>query len=442
MCNPFFYGNPVASDQFLDRRREVRRVVSRIINRGQSTAVVGEPRSGKTSLLLYVSARETRDELYGEAAKRLLFAYLDAQTLDGQFNQAEFWRFALRPVREQLIVLGTEHDLLQAYASCEENAFGACEVEQLLGQTRQAGWQLILMLDEFEVLLGHPLLRCAEFFGGLRSLASRSEGALALIAATRCSLQKLNEETQNLCHAGSPYFNFLDELVLGPWPEGAIDDLLHRAGDRFAPQDRRFIKGMAGGHPYLLQVVASALWEAYEDGISSASERRQQAEQRLCAEAARTLSDCWTLWPAEAQKAMAAVALAQINTWARHEKIVGKRDLHVDRLTQDIPDLRPELQALANQGFVVEDDTVLGGWRVRPLAFLHWLSSEMVQATRSPKSFEGWVQAQAIEGVLTQEEKEQLGKAARTLGDFVKDFLGAFSGAAAKAAGERIGKGT
>lgn len=56
MPNPFFYGNPVSPDQFIGRRREVRRITGRIVNQGQSTAVVGEPRSGKTSLFLYLSA--------------------------------------------------------------------------------------------------------------------------------------------------------------------------------------------------------------------------------------------------------------------------------------------------------------------------------------------------------------------------------------------------
>jgi len=56
MSNPFFYGNPVFPDQFLDRRRELRRITGRITNQGQSTTIVGESRNGKTSLLLYLSA--------------------------------------------------------------------------------------------------------------------------------------------------------------------------------------------------------------------------------------------------------------------------------------------------------------------------------------------------------------------------------------------------
>lgn len=54
MPNPFYYGNPIPSEQFFNRRSQLRRITSRIVNQGQSTAIVGEPRSGKTSLLLYL----------------------------------------------------------------------------------------------------------------------------------------------------------------------------------------------------------------------------------------------------------------------------------------------------------------------------------------------------------------------------------------------------
>lgn len=73
--NPFYHGNPVAPDQFLDRRGELRRLVNRIVNRGQSSAVVGEPRTGKTSLLEYLAAQDTRMQLYGQEEKSFSFPF-------------------------------------------------------------------------------------------------------------------------------------------------------------------------------------------------------------------------------------------------------------------------------------------------------------------------------------------------------------------------------
>jgi len=147
MSNPFFYGNPVPPDQFLDRRRELRRIISRIINRGQSTAIVGEPHSGKTSLLLYLSAPETRTKLYGESGERLLFSYLDAQTLGGEFSQAQFWEYALHPLHEQVIVPNPDSPLAQVYQMCRENNFGAFVLERLFVQMGPTGWRLVLMLE-------------------------------------------------------------------------------------------------------------------------------------------------------------------------------------------------------------------------------------------------------------------------------------------------------
>jgi len=312
MPNPFFHGNPVMPGQFLDRRRELRRIVSRILNQGQSSAIVGEPRSGKTSILEYLVAPETQTELYGADAEKLLFTYLDAQTLGGQFSQAGFWEYALGPLHERAIAPEPDSPLSQAYAICQQNDFGAFVLERLLAQMAQTGWRLVLMLDEFDLLLHHPVLHSAEFFGSLRSLASRSRGALALIVASRCPLEALNQETQQLSYTGSPYFNFLDEITLGPWPATAVDELLRQAGDRFTPDDCRFIKEVAAGHPYLLQSAASVLWLDYADGEGDPALRRQRAGRHLLDSVAPVLQDTWRCWSAEIKKAVTAVAIAHL----------------------------------------------------------------------------------------------------------------------------------
>jgi hypothetical protein len=195
----------------------------------------------------------------------------------------------LRPFRERAIAPAPGSALAQAYDLCQANQFGAYVLERLLAQMRQSGWRLVLLLDEFDVLLHHPTLHRAEFFGSLRSLASRSEGALAVVLASRRPLEILNKETQELSRTGSPFFNIFSELVLGPWPGEAIDQFLGWAGDRFSNADHRFVMAVAGGHPYLLQAAASALWEAYEDRGLDAQGRWREAGQNRYDEVALTL---------------------------------------------------------------------------------------------------------------------------------------------------------
>ena len=436
MPNPFFYGNPVPLSLFLDRRRELRRITGRIVNQGQSTAIVGEPRSGKTSLLLYLKAPEVRAALYRAGWKQLLFSFIDNQSLSGECNLAQFWQLALRPLHEQVIAPNPNLPLTDAYQTCQENAFGTFTLERLLAQMNAAEWRLVLLLDEFDVLLHHPVLNCAEFFGSLRSLASRSRGALALVIASRRPLASLIEATQQFSRISSPYFNFLSEITLGPLPVKDVAELLKQASDRFTPQDRRFVATVAGGHPYLLQAAASMLWEAYEDGERDPVQRWQRAAGNLYTEAALTLSDTWQQWPPTTRRAFTAVALAHI------PRLLEQRQFHTERLLRDMRDFGPELRPLKKRGFVTEDAAIPGGWRVRPQAFLWWLADELVRTVRRETPFEEWLQQQEWEGLLTRGEKQQLGKAVRFVGELLKDGAATLIEAAAKGAGAALVEGS
>jgi len=414
MSNPFFYGGPVSPDQFIDRLPELRRIVGRIINHGQSTAIVGEPRSGKTSMLSYVTAAEAYKRFYGPAGKRLLFSFIDAQTLGRQFDQAQFWEYALRPLHERVIARDPVSSLVQAYELCRQNNFGCFVLERLLAQVGAENWRLVLLLDEFDVLLHHPVLNSAEFFGSLRSLASRSRGALVMIIASRHSLTSLNDATHQFSCTGSPYFNFLDEITLGPLPPEAIAELLLRAGDRFTADDCRFIEEVAGGYPYLLQVAASELWESYAEKQEDPGQRWQRMGHKLYGEAGRMLGDTWRLWSPMTRRVFAAVALASMNALERG-------NLHVKHSLRDMRGLEPELRLLKEQGFVVEDENIRGGWRVRPQVFLWWLADELARMVRHRVPFEEWLQKQELGSLLTRDEKEQWGKVVQTLRELLQD---------------------
>lgn len=435
MNNPFFYGNPVTIDQFVDRRRELRRLVSRIANQGQSTAIVGEPRSGKTSLLHYLAAEEKRGELYGSNAKGLLFCYLDGQMLGARLDQSRFWRYALQPLYEHGIATRPESALARAFRVCAENDFGSFVLERLLAQMKSDHWRLILLLDEFDDLLHHPILNNAEFFGSLRSLASRSRGALALVIASRKSLEELNRETQEFSRSGSPYFNTLDEIVLGPLPDRDVAELLQRGGSRFTSEDRRFVMEVAGGHPYLLQLSAASLWDAYDDFQDrNPIERRQMVGQSIYDRVALTIADTWRIWAPEMRIAFTVVALAQIQNLLQIDRMVD-----VDRLIADADRLKPELYSLSKQGFIVEDMSSSVNWQIRPKVFLWWLVGEIDTTLRRETTFEEWLWGQKWDGLLKHGQKQMLGGAVRAIMKTVKGVQPLIE-ALAKGAAEGFGK--
>ncbi|MBN1875751.1 MAG: AAA-like domain-containing protein [Anaerolineae bacterium] len=312
MYNPFYYGNPVPPELFIGRQLELQRIVHRIIPHGQSSAIIGAPRIGKSSILKYLMAPETRDALYGEDGQRLIFSRINPQPFGAQVCQAEFWKYALQPLKEQVIESMPTASLAQAYQTCQQNKFGTFVLERLLGQVRKAGWKLVLLIDEFDALLHHPVLCGVEFFGGLRLLASECGGALALIIASRQSLAELNRATQKFSRDSSPYFNFLDEITLGSFTKEETDQLLQKVDNYFSPMDYRFLIEIAGRHPYLLQAAAFELWETYKQGDYIHNLQRLEAAYSLYSKVYSVLSDTWKLWPVKVKKAFTDVVVSYL----------------------------------------------------------------------------------------------------------------------------------
>ncbi|HID99322.1 MAG TPA: hypothetical protein EYP59_03420 [Thiotrichaceae bacterium] len=189
--NPFFYGNPVSPDQFIGRKAEVRRIVGRIVNDGQSSAITGTFRSGKTSILDYLATPKER--LYGNKADTLIFSYRDANTLSIECDQAQFWGYVLEPLQKRIAEM-PDSSLYKAYQASQENHFA--NLEELIAQIGKLNWQFVLMIDEFDVLLDRPHLNNTDFFGGLRQQASRSRGALVLVMTSNTSLTQLHKKNK------------------------------------------------------------------------------------------------------------------------------------------------------------------------------------------------------------------------------------------------------
>lgn len=414
---PFQVGNPVTVDKFLGRRRELRRTASRL-RQGESTALVGEPRTGKTSLLFYLSAPEIQTELYGEAAEGFIFSYLDSQSLGGQFTPAQFWEQALLPVKERLCVPHPETPVAQQFAICEENGYGTYTLEVLFRRLHEAGRRLVLLLDEFNLILHHAVLNNAEFYGGLRSLTSRCE-SLSLVIASRLSLTRLNSETLVFNPTGSPYFNTFTELTLGDFPDTDVETLLRR-GEDFTPADRGAIRRLTGRHPFLLQAAAEAMVDARAEGLDS-EQRRAFVGDRIYREQRQHFADTWRNWSPESRQLFTVVGLANM-----HNQLPDRR-FRLDNLLADIAGWGPELGEMKHSGLLEPSETIPGGWKVTRQIMLWWLADELVQAMRSESDFSQWLSSEELEGRWTRNQREQMIDAAKNSVQVVYQLMDAFT---------------
>ncbi len=417
--NPFFYGNPVSHKNFIGRTKELRRVTGRL-QKGESTAIIGDPHIGKTSFLAYLTNKETRPALYGDK-DQYYFSRIDSQMLGSQFTPPQFWEQALSPIKQEIHT--TSPQLAKHYKICQENSFGNFTLERLFFLLKKISKPFILLLDEFDALLHHPVLNSAEFYGGLRALASRSESAFALIIASRASLSKLNSITQEFNPTGSPFFNIFSEITLGPLTDKDVTKLFSLAENRFEKHDKQTIRTLAGKHPYLLQAACAAMWDAYED---EELYRPPYVTKRLYQELDLFFTDTWRVWTPEVRKAFTSVAIAH------QARFMPQTSFLTTKFIKTLQDWGPELNDLEEKGLIEKNEQYRGGYRVSSEIMLTWLADELVKAGRTGKPFESWLQDKGIDGAfLSVSEKKVFEKVVRSvagmLGQGAKTMIDAFA---------------
>jgi len=335
--------SPLLPNQLVGRDKEIRRLTRQIMT-GQSSAIIGPFSAERTSILEALN----NPERYGDKADRLIFSYLDISSLDKDCSQAQFWEDALKPLQVQMGD-DTSSALSKVYQDCQNHQFDNFYLNRVFEQLKKDNLRLVLMLDRFDLLLHQDNLNRSDFFGNLRTRASHYPSPLSLIITLNNSLHQFHQDTTTLNPLGSPYLNFLEAgvMTLGALSETEIDELLHQR-ERFTEEDCDFIKEIAGGHPYLLQMAATILWEAYdndeENPIESARKTFPDRVESL-------LNNILQTWSKNTCKAFLSVA-------QKH----------------DVSGFKTELEELEKQGFIVEDNN--GAWRVRASVFLSFLKDK------------------------------------------------------------------
>jgi hypothetical protein len=401
--NPFIYGKPVPSEKHIGRRRELRTLFSRLRN-GECTAVVGEPHIGKSSLLRCVQDQEIQQEWLGQETTRYILVEMDCHILPHQFGSQDFWRQALTRVQE---ATPGDEAVCQQMDVIIKNQFGCFTLEGLFKLLGQQGKHVVLLIDEFDSLLTHPNFNSAEFFGGLRSIASRTD-SLQLITASRTSMTEMNRRTQEINPLGSPYFNIFGEVVLRPFSEKAMNQLLDQAlessGIRFGEDDQAYIRWLSGGHPYRVQAAASALFDAITDELDG-EERYATASEYFYERAAAHFDDLWQHLDDAARTVMVILALVELGGMAQRREFSFGEIERPQRFS-------PELKRLTKLGLV---EKVGKGWQFDPRrlllwqgerwrvacgGFVWWLADVAIAGTRDIPDFKQWLHDQEARGYL------------------------------------------
>ncbi len=436
--NPFIYPGPVPVERFVDREAALRTLLSRIAT-GQNTAIVGPPHIGKSSLLRYLAQAPVCRERLGAQAAQTLFVFQDCHLLPGSAAPDGFWRQVLAEIWERC-----DDEAVRRIVDWAVNRgeLGSYALDRIFRTVTRRGWRVALLVDEFDSLLHHQGFNTAEFFGALRSLATLHSG-LALVTTSRLSVAAMNRHSETLNPYGSSFFNGFTEINLRPFADeetaALLDGALAGTGLSFDADDRAFVQSMAGGHPFLLQAAAGALYDAIAAGEQGAA-RYQRAGRTFHRQTEDHFDDFWRHIPARARTVATILSLAELGgRVAGREFDVGDIGA-LDRYGRELRDLEDEglIELRRADGWQADWQNWVfwrgERWRVRSRRLVWWVGDQVL--ARQEVDWEEWLDAKRYGLLLTHEEKETLQKlasqipkeaintTAKFLGLIIKEIIG------------------
>lgn len=243
--SPFIFG-PAIQDPagFYGRQDELRTILEQLGKRS-CTAVVGERRIGKSSLLLQVARQMP------EAKPTSLYPlpiYLDLMQ-----PYIHTCRGIMRVIRGRLVEAGVDAGW------CAEQDGDVAEFSYAAAQWPQAGLYPVLLLDEMDQLTGQAD-EFEELFKSWR--AAGQLGHIVLVTASRRPLADLCRNDG----VTSPFPNIFTQVRLRllderDWQQ-LVQDGFARDGIPLASSVMDWIRRVAGGHPFYTQIAAHLLYQA------------------------------------------------------------------------------------------------------------------------------------------------------------------------------------
>ena len=420
----FVYGRPVFPGEFIGRQFELDTIFDRISN-GESTAVVGEPHIGKTSVLLQIAHLPSLKKHKGTSTKKIYCSLIDLQPISSEYSFIDFWEEALEPIEDNPGHNTTSRRLEKT----RDVKYSRTTLKSFFKHLNRSGKRLVLLLDEFDRLLSHPNFKDGSFFATLRSLATIT-GGLIVVTSSRISVAEMNERGHNLLSqdfdvSTSPFFNNFIEVKLKPFREDAINMLLDNAINSFSLQERLFVQRVAGRHPFLLQAMAGTLSKT--QGIGE--KRQVEAAESFYDQVGHHFDTLWRILDDETRTTAVILSLMELGG-----KALGS-DFSYGEI-EKVDAFGPELRHLEELGLAEKIDI---GWKfdakhallwhgeqwtIGTQAFTWWVRDVAIAKTRKIRTYEKWLDDKRYRFLLTQQQWTRLIKQFQNAPEFVTRGVG------------------
>lgn len=272
--NPYFYGGSIKEPHDFFGREEPLQTILERLNKAGSTSVIGQRRSGKTSLLRYLMT----DAMQGANsfdAQGFVFVYMDPRL--GLRGREGFYRKLAEALAKQapsvMPDMGNEMD--------EEH------IESVLEKLTPR--RLVLLLDEFQTITSVGGFS-QDFFRGLRWLAEHH--GVCFITATV-------ENLYDCCPpevVSSPFPNIFAAVNLGSWTESEFDRFLAETSNRSGAPILAYKSGifkLAGRFPFYVQMACWFYFDTWRQTGEITSQDQVSIHHRFADQAGPHFERLW-----------------------------------------------------------------------------------------------------------------------------------------------------
>lgn len=275
---------PSRDPRFHGRQRELALLVDRSLGSRESTLIVGELPCGKGSLLRELGRRLT--------AAGCRHSFVEAQTLSLGATPENFWS-----------------QVLAQLGATPTSASGYREIERAL-RSHARDRPCVLMIDDLQTLVHLPAFASPDPWGMLRAFTQSK--ALTLVCTSNVDLVELTDRTKDLT-LGSPFFNAMRELVLGPLGGQEAGEMLEHAAPAATADLREWVHGCCGGHPHFVHRLCSWLVSEAGGGVITGNDPRlrRRALAGCRQEMRHVFSGVWPIYPWEERWMLLRIAVTQ-----------------------------------------------------------------------------------------------------------------------------------
>lgn len=309
MLNPFSgYAAPVTPENFCGRKKIISGILDRVAHDAAS-AVVGEQRIGKTSLLQYLQSPQA-GQAFPFLDKTFIFVFINCQALPA-ISPRNFWYELLSGLEMRAhdpVILEPLGALLQEYRqNTDAQYYPLAQLRRFFERVHQWQYRVIFLMDEFDCILESHELPIS-FYNNLRALVV--DKMFNFILVTRRNLAATAPEVES----GSPFFNvFIQKEMVGFTDKEVtlwMDTRLKGSSVTFSVSDRALVRDLGGRHPFFSEMAAYFLYDIREeDPDLPTAEVRRQVEREVKKEANGQFSSYWKHSGEEEMVMLALLAL-------------------------------------------------------------------------------------------------------------------------------------